>query len=86
MWYIYFLRSQNPTDKWIYVGSTDNLNRRLNEHNSGNVRSTKSRKPFNIIYKETFISEVEARKREKYFKFWNGRIEKKEILKNCEAK
>ena len=82
MWYIYFLKS-SIRNNWIYVGSTNDIQRRLAEHNSGSVRSTKAFAPYKIIYTEIFTNEGEARKREDYFKFWKGRIEKKEILKNC---
>ncbi|MCJ7740354.1 GIY-YIG nuclease family protein [Candidatus Microgenomates bacterium] len=81
MWYVYFLKSQKKKN-WIYVGSTNNHERRLAEHNSGLVKSTKPYRPFIIIYKESFSSEGEARKREDYFKYWKGRIEKKKIVQH----
>jgi putative endonuclease len=46
MWYVYILRS--IIDKNLYIGSTDNIRRRLAEHNSGKVDSTKSRLPFSL--------------------------------------
>ena len=82
MWFVYFLKSSIKRN-WVYVGSTNDIERRLGEHNSGRVKSTKFYKPFTLFYKEVFINEQEARKREHYFKYWKGRIEKKEILKNC---
>lgn len=80
-YYIYFLKSEIK-DKWIYVGSTNNLEKRLNEHNQGKNKSTKAYRPLKIIYQEEFHSEKEAREREKYFKRWDGRNEKKKILSN----
>ncbi|MGZ3605291.1 MAG: GIY-YIG nuclease family protein, partial [Thermodesulfobacteriota bacterium] len=44
MWYVYILKSGK--DKNLYVGSTNSIRRRLTEHNSGKVDSTKSRAPF----------------------------------------
>ncbi len=79
-WYVYFLKSLIK-DNWIYVGSTSNLEKRLKEHNSKKVLATKAYSPHSIIYTEQFDNEREARQREKYFKYWKGRIEKKEILK-----
>lgn len=80
-WHVYFLKSLSR-DNWIYVGSTNDLERRLSEHNDKKVASTKSFVPFKIVYSEQFTDETEARQREKYFKRWDGRIEKKEILKH----
>jgi putative endonuclease len=51
MWYVYILRSSK--DNNLYIGSTDNIDRRLNEHNSGKSDSTRSRRPFIL---EAFIS------------------------------
>jgi putative endonuclease len=46
MWYVYVLRSSR--DNNLYVGSTNNIDRRLDEHNSGKVDSTKSRISLNL--------------------------------------
>jgi putative endonuclease len=81
MWYIYFLKSFKK-DNWIYVGSTNNLERRIFEHNNKKVKSTKYFVPLSLIYSEGFNTEREARNREQYFKHWDGRIEKKNILKS----
>lgn len=51
-------------DHKLYIGSSNDLRRRLSEHNSGKVQSTKSRKPFELRYYESFYSETDARKRE----------------------
>lgn len=62
MYYLYILKSRE--DQKLYIGSTDNLRRRLSEHNTGKVRSTKSRKSFELRYYEAFFNENDARKRE----------------------
>jgi len=51
-------------DQELYIGSTNNLRKRIAEHNSGKVFSTKIRKPFKLIYCEAYLSGKEARKRE----------------------
>ncbi len=79
MWFVYFLKTDRK-ENWYYVGSTNNLERRLDEHNAGEVTSTKAYMPYTIIYIEEFKTEPEAREREKYFKRWDGRIEKKKII------
>jgi len=66
MHYLYILRSQK--DHNLYIGTTDNLKRRLRQHNNGQSKSTKARIPFILIYKETYSSKIEALKREWYFK------------------
>ncbi len=76
MYYIYAIRSL--VRNYLYVGMTNDLERRIKEHNNGENRSAKAYKPFELIYKETFNSRLEARKREKYFKSGVG----KEFLKS----
>ncbi len=46
MWYVYVLRSWR--DNNLYVGSTNDISRRLSEYNSGKVDSTKNRRPFSL--------------------------------------
>jgi putative endonuclease len=75
---VYFIKS-TIKDNWIYVGSTSNLERRLEQHNKGEVKSTKGYRPFILIYTETFLSINEARRREKEIKM--KRIEKERIIK-----
>ena len=71
MYYIYVLKSQNT--KSLYKGQTDNLKKRLREHNNGKVKSTKAFIPWEIIYYEEFLSREEAVNREKYLKSGIGR-------------
>lgn len=52
----------------MYIGSANDLKRRVKEHNSGMVYSTKSRKPFELIYYEAYRSEKDAEKREQNLK------------------
>lgn len=56
-----------------YIGSTQDVNKRLKEHNSGKVRYTKGRKTWKLIYKEEFKTKTEARKRELFLKTGQGR-------------
>lgn len=71
MHYLYVLKSINARKS--YVGITDNIARRLNEHNSGLSFHTKKYCPWELIYKEEFNNRIEARKRELYFKTAAGR-------------
>ena len=62
MYYVYVLKSQ--IDKKLYYGSTNDLRRRLSEHNQKKNRSTKSRAPFELRYYESYFNEEDARSRE----------------------
>jgi putative endonuclease len=64
------------------VGITNNLERRLKEHNSGKHFYTKRYLPWEIVYFEKFISREKAREREKYYKSAAGRKKLKTILEN----
>ena len=66
MFYVYLLKSQKDSN--MYIGSTNDLDRRINEHNSGKVSSTKNRFPFDLIYYEAYKAEGDARNREKQLK------------------
>ncbi|MDP2665598.1 MAG: GIY-YIG nuclease family protein [bacterium] len=77
MFYVYLIKSTRYD--WVYVGSTSNLENRLHEHNAGAVRSTKFRRPYVLIYSETFDKIGDARRREKSIKA--DRIEKERIVK-----
>ena len=63
---------------YIYVGMTNDTQRRLDEHNNGENKSPKAYKPFTLIFTETFPDRNSARVKEKYLKSGIG----KEFLKN----
>ncbi|MDO8728395.1 MAG: GIY-YIG nuclease family protein [bacterium] len=69
-------------DKSLYVGCTNNLERRLKQHNNSKwgAHYTKIRRPVVLRYKEEFNTLREARKRELEIKGW--RREKKFALFN----
>jgi putative endonuclease len=75
MYFVYVLKSKK--DDNLYIGCTEDLERRLKYHNSGKVRSTKPRIPFEVLYHETFTDKYEAFKREKYYKTARGKKELK---------
>jgi putative endonuclease len=74
--YAYVLKSLK--DGKFHYGHTNDLGSRLASHNRGKVKSTKSRKPFILHYRETFETKSEAAKRERFFKSINGYIFLKE--------
>ncbi len=76
MYYTYVIQSDK--DKRFYTGFAEDLQNRLNDHNSGKVASTKNRMPFKLIYYEACLNEQDAIAREKYLKSGMG----KRYLKN----
>lgn len=66
MYFVYILKSLK--DGNLYIGRTNNIERRLKEHNSGKVRSTKSRIPFILLDKTETFSESESVKLEIEYK------------------
>lgn len=52
----------------------------MKEHNKGKVRTTKLKKPWEIIYSEVHDSRAKAREREKYLKSYKGVADKRKIL------
>jgi predicted GIY-YIG superfamily endonuclease len=78
-WFVYILKSLKKDFK--YIGSTNNLTRRIQEHNNGLVQSTKAYRPFVIEAYIAVQTEVRARALEKYFKTGSGKaVLKKRIL------
>lgn len=79
MWYVYAIRSLSHP--FLYVGSTNDIDRRLREHNKGQSLSTAPCKPFSLLVCIGFPDKHRARTLEKYFKTGSGRtILKKRIL------
>jgi putative endonuclease len=70
MHYVYVLKSKK--DGNFYVGCTNDLRKRFESHNKGEVPSTKFRKPFDLIYYEASSNKEDALKREKYLKTTYG--------------
>ncbi|MDP3957798.1 MAG: GIY-YIG nuclease family protein, partial [bacterium] len=79
-WYVYFLESQK--DKNLYVGMSEHPLERLKEHNAGKTFSTRSRRPFLLIYEEGHPTREAARKREMFLKSYAGVKEKRKIRDN----
>ncbi len=70
MFYSYILKSLK--DGKYYYGSCGDLVKRLQVHNSGKVKSTKGRRPFEMIYSEKFETRSEAFQREHFYKTIEG--------------
>jgi len=71
-YYVYVLISER--DGKFYIGYTDDLKKRLNDHNKGKVPSTKNRTPLKLVYYEACLNQQDATKRESHLKTtWGGR-------------
>ncbi|MBI4119987.1 MAG: GIY-YIG nuclease family protein [Parcubacteria group bacterium] len=76
MYFVYVLKSLKNGD--VYVGSTDNVNKRLRQHNYGKVRSTKFYRPWKLLEYREFQTRSEAVRYERFLKT----SQQKEMLKH----
>lgn len=77
---VYVLKSK--VDGNFYVGYTSNLDERIVQHNKGLVKSTKNRRPLEIVYYEVCFNQEDATHREKYLKTSYGKRYIKNRLKH----
>ncbi len=78
MWYVYILESLK--NGRYYTGHTNNLERRLLEHNKGLTKSLRFLRPLKLVYKEEYSSRLDAARREKFLKSGKGRELRKNLL------
>ena len=71
MFTVYVIRSR--VDDRCYTGQTSNLKARLVRHAQGDVRSTASRGPFELVYTENCANREEALRRERFLKSGPGK-------------
>lgn len=79
MYYVYVLLSLK--DKHFYIGFSENIKKRLADHNAGYNISTRPRRPFELIYYEAHLSKEDALRRETYFKTTKGKSTLRQILR-----
>ena len=73
MYYTYVLKSDK--DNNFYVGFTKDLKQRFDQHNKGNVESTRHRRPLNLVYYEACIDKADANTTQLYLSDLNRNIE-----------
>ena len=83
MYYVYILRSQR--DGKLYTGFSVDLKRRIQEHKQKKTHTTARMGEIKLIYYEAFISEKDAKEREKYLKTTQGKRTLKLMLKHTFA-
>ena len=81
MYYVYVLKSKK--NDFIYIGSTPDLKKRVQSHNTGRNQSTKFYVPFKLIYYEAYFDKRDARDREHKLKHHGSAVgHLKKRLKN----
>jgi len=70
MYYVYVLQSE--LDKSWYIGFSQCIENRLDEHNSGKNHSTRFRRPWKLIYYEAYLNKLDALGRERFLKSGSG--------------
>ncbi len=80
MFTVYCIKSIDRN--YIYVGLTNNIERRFKEHQNGQNKTTAPYRPFELIHQENFPTRPEARKREIYLKSGIGKEFLKQLIKN----
>ena len=82
MWHLYIVECR---DKALYTGITDNIGRRLKEHQTGKGGYyTSHNRPGEILYTEEFKDRLDAEKREQQIKRWS-RAKKLALIKGDDA-
>ena len=70
MFFIYVLQSEQTGQ--YYIGSAKDVSLRLAQHNAGRTPSTKSYRPWKLIYTEAYDTLSKARQRERKVKSWKN--------------
>ena len=77
MFFVYVIQSLK--DSTTYIGFTEDIEKRLKEHNAGKTKSIKHKIPFKLVHIEKYETKTEARKRELLLK--NNSWEKEKLYK-----
>ncbi|MEP3839084.1 MAG: GIY-YIG nuclease family protein [Algibacter sp.] len=70
IYYVYVIRSEK--NNRIYKGLTQDLEKRLVQHNMGEHKETKGYRPWVLVYSKVFTSQIEAKDYHKYLKSEDG--------------
>ena len=81
--FVYILYSQSR-DRY-YIGSCANVEQRLIRHNAGATLSTKSGRPWKVVYTKTYPTKIEALKREINLKKMKSRLYLENLIRNTHS-
>lgn len=84
MEYVYILQSK--INGRYYIGSTNDLVRRLGEHNSGQTKSLKNLLPMKLVFSKVYEEIGAARKMELHLKKLKSRVILEKIIKEKDIK
>ncbi|KKT41671.1 MAG: Excinuclease abc c subunit domain protein [Parcubacteria group bacterium GW2011_GWA2_44_13] len=80
-YYVYILKSD--LNGSYYIGSTQDIEKRLDLHRNGMVTSTKRYLPWRLVYKAEYPNLSDARKRELQIKSWKKREAIENLINNA---
>jgi len=83
-YYVYVLYSHKLNKK--YIGFTNDIKKRISEHNSGKSHFTSKGTPWKLIYLQTFISKTDAMNEERFLKTGKGRERLSLLLPNTDGR
>jgi len=72
MFYVYLLKDTNS--RWIYIGYTSDLKRRLAQHRAGETQTTKKFSNIELVYYEAYKSAEDAKERERMLKQYGNSL------------
>jgi len=78
MFWAYILQSQSSGR--FYIGHTERISNRIDEHNSGQTTSTRNKGPWVLVHQEGFDTRAEAVKRENEIKGWKSHRTIQELI------
>jgi putative endonuclease len=78
MYHVYILKLK---DNSYYTGSTSDLEKRLLNHKNGRVKSTKNKRPCQLIHEESYSNRSKAQTREYRIKGWKSRLAIERLIK-----
>jgi len=70
MYFVYILLLANKT---LYTGSTADIQKRINDHCNGRVKSTRHKRPVKLLHQEGYILKSDAQRRERFLKTTEGK-------------
>ena len=82
MFYVYIL--QSSVDESFYIGFTENLDKRVNQHNSGESGYTSRKMPWKLVYFEEFNTKTDAIKRERFLKAQKNKVFYHRLINNLD--
>ncbi len=85
MFYVYILKNNTNIRCRYYIGHTKDIEKRVKEHNSKRVRSTKAFVPWKLVYTEIYNTKSEAFKREQQIKSYKSGEAFKKLIENKES-